>query len=210
MMLIHNDELTTKEYVKAFNSSSFRIMLQESIADKQKRFDRLKAFLDKAKVELRVAVEKEIEIEFNGHPKYENILDGSWWFVWKWASMDDIKKLKAWGSQIRNLEVALRLARAEITPVPVGKAKRGYSDDDLEEARSMPIVAMLDGKIRHTGSKHIANCPFHKEKTGSFFVYDDNSWHCFGCQAHGNDAIDFIERQNNVGFLDAVRFLLGR
>jgi hypothetical protein len=35
------------------------------------------------------------------------------------------------------------------------------------------------------GARWKALCPFHTEKTPSFVVYDDGSYHCFGCSAHG-------------------------
>ena len=48
-------------------------------------------------------------------------------------------------------------------------------------------------------------CPFHNEKTPSFYVYADH-FHCFGCRAHG-DAIDFIRKQVGLGFIDTLKWL---
>ncbi len=48
-------------------------------------------------------------------------------------------------------------------------------------------------------------CPFHGEKTPSFYVYDDH-YHCFGCGAHG-DAISFVMQSQGAGFLEAVEQL---
>ena len=50
-------------------------------------------------------------------------------------------------------------------------------------------------------------CPFHSEKTPSFFVYPQTqSFYCFGCGA-GGDVITFIRRIENLEYLEAVRFL---
>ena len=48
-------------------------------------------------------------------------------------------------------------------------------------------------------------CPFHNEKTGSMYIYEDgNQYHCFGCGAHG-DIIDFVQSYYECDFKDAVR-----
>jgi DNA primase len=48
-------------------------------------------------------------------------------------------------------------------------------------------------------------CPFHQEKTPSFVVYEhDNSYHCFGCGAHG-DAISFIRDSERLDNKQAYR-----
>ncbi len=50
-------------------------------------------------------------------------------------------------------------------------------------------------------------CPFHGEKTPSFYVYDDG-YHCFGCGAHG-DAISFVMQTQGATFIEAVQSLAG-
>ncbi len=39
--------------------------------------------------------------------------------------------------------------------------------------------------LEPAGTRWRSVCPFHKEKTASFFVYPDGGYHCFGCGAHG-------------------------
>jgi DNA primase len=50
-------------------------------------------------------------------------------------------------------------------------------------------------KLRHSGNKYVANCPFHDEKSPSFFVYPDGSYYCFGCGAYGE--LDAILNKND-------------
>ncbi len=52
-----------------------------------------------------------------------------------------------------------------------------------------------------------ARCPFHSEKTGSFRVYKDGSYHCFGCHAHGGGPIDLVMGLFNLPFLAACEKL---
>lgn len=56
-----------------------------------------------------------------------------------------------------------------------------------------------------------ALCPFHREKTPSFFIYcDTNEYHCYGCGAHG-DVIDFVKNMENfTDIKDAVSALDGK
>ena len=58
-------------------------------------------------------------------------------------------------------------------------------------------------ELRSAGRQWRALCPFHSEKTPSFYVSDDRGFHCFGCGAKGGDAIDFIQMIDGVGFHEA-------
>ena len=50
-------------------------------------------------------------------------------------------------------------------------------------------------------------CPFHNEKTPSFYVNDsDGFYHCFGCNANG-DAISFLRESEGLEFIEAVKQL---
>lgn len=49
-------------------------------------------------------------------------------------------------------------------------------------------------------------CPFHGEKTASLKLYDDNSFYCFGCHAHG-DIVDFAKELYGLDFKGTLRQL---
>lgn len=57
-------------------------------------------------------------------------------------------------------------------------------------------------------SHGFAECPFHNEKTASFKVYSDGTFHCFGCGVHG-DVIDLTMKMQNVDFNTACEILGG-
>ena len=78
---------------------------------------------------------------------------------------------------------------------------------DTEKIRSAnPLREWLERYGIEFDRKGFAKCPFHNEKTASFRVYPDNTYHCFGCGAHG-DIIDFIKAVQNMSFEDACAFL---
>jgi DNA primase len=83
----------------------------------------------------------------------------------------------------------------------------------LDDIRSRMTLSDHIGqrvKLSRAGREFKGLCPFHKEKSPSFYVNDDKQFfHCFGCGAHG-DVIGFTMRHDNLSFLDAVRDLAAR
>jgi DNA primase len=78
----------------------------------------------------------------------------------------------------------------------------------LDELRARtPLPGLIGRKTRlvKSGRNWKGCCPFHGEKTPSFYVYDDH-FHCFGCGAHG-DAISFLMRAEGAAFPEAVERL---
>ena len=78
----------------------------------------------------------------------------------------------------------------------------------LEELRSRtPLAAVIGRRVRlaRSGKQWKGCCPFHGEKTASFYVYDDG-YHCFGCGAHG-DAISFVMQSQGLLFMEAINQL---
>jgi hypothetical protein len=61
--------------------------------------------------------------------------------------------------------------------------------------------------LRRCGRLMVALCPFHEEKTPSFYVYADH-YHCFGCGAHGN-VITWLTNARGLPFREALTHLGG-
>jgi DNA primase len=60
-------------------------------------------------------------------------------------------------------------------------------------------------KLRKSGANWSALCPFHKEKSGSFYLYPGTaSYYCFGCHEHG-DVFTFVMKMETLSFPEAVR-----
>lgn len=119
--------------------------------------------------------------------------------------LDEMENVK----QLNELKILLRMAQARKSqaPDPITGALPpvvGVTDAKIEQAKQTPILAMYAFvKLRRYGVKHMACCPFHDERSPSFYIYDNNTFHCFGCQVNGS-AIDFYMRLNNCDFKSAV------
>jgi DNA primase len=80
----------------------------------------------------------------------------------------------------------------------------------LDELRARTLLSALIAKsvkLQRKGREFAACCPFHNEKTPSFYVNDEKGfYHCFGCGAHG-DAIRWMTDQRGLPFMEAVKEL---
>ena len=82
--------------------------------------------------------------------------------------------------------------------------------EDLKRQADIVVVIQDYVSLKKTGATYKGLCPFHGEKTPSFHVYRDKGFfHCFGCGL-GGDVIKFLELQEKLGFLDAVKHLAQR
>ena len=91
------------------------------------------------------------------------------------------------------------------------RAVAGFiGDEQLRKVRDATDLVQLVGQyvpVQRSGVNFKACCPFHDERTPSFYIYtDDAHYHCYGCAAHG-DAIDFVREKENLEFVEAVEFL---
>src|SRR6187402_1252143 len=78
----------------------------------------------------------------------------------------------------------------------------------LDELRARtPLAPLIERRVKLTRSSRDWKgcCPFHNEKSPSFYVYADH-YHCFGCGVHG-DAISFVMQTQNAGFMEAIEQL---
>lgn len=79
--------------------------------------------------------------------------------------------------------------------------------EDLKARTPISGVVARAVKLKRVGSEYQGLCPFHHEKTPSFYVNDGKEfYHCFGCGAHG-DVIRFVMQRENCSFREAYRRL---
>src|SRR6185437_16633341 len=74
------------------------------------------------------------------------------------------------------------------------------------------IVEVIGSRVqlKKAGREYRACCPFHNEKTPSFWVSPEKQfYHCFGCGAHGT-VLRFLMEHDRMPFPEAVEELAGR
>ena len=87
----------------------------------------------------------------------------------------------------------------------MGIARQSIEDLKKRSKISDFILATTSGKLR--GTKGMALCPFHGEKTASMSFTDiENLFHCFGCK-EGGDIFKYVQEINNLEFQDAIEFV---
>lgn len=79
-------------------------------------------------------------------------------------------------------------------------------DTILDRTDIVQVIAQ-HVQLKKSGVRYVGCCPFHQEKTPSFYVFPHTgTFKCFGC-GEGGDAIHFIEKAENKTFVEAVRTL---
>lgn len=126
-------------------------------------------------------------------------------FFWKEAYKTEVNPLF-----IESLEQLERLKRLKILTANTEHSKNMVNFEQKKAiAKQTPILSLYPFKsLKKLGSRYTALCPLHDEDTPSFVIYPDNSFHCFGCQAHG-DVIDFIRKIKGCSFREAIGQLTG-
>lgn len=98
-------------------------------------------------------------------------------------------------------------------PSVPGMADGMLGEDQIRAVRdAIDLVQLISDftPVQRAGVNFKACCPFHDERTPSFYIYtDDQHYHCFGCGVHG-DAISFVREKENLAFVEAMEFLARR
>ncbi|MGI8457174.1 MAG: DNA primase [Propionibacteriaceae bacterium] len=86
------------------------------------------------------------------------------------------------------------------------------NDDDIAAVRDRARIDEVVGSyvaLRNAGGGSMKGlCPFHDEKTPSFQVTPSRGfWYCFGSCGEGGDAFDFVQKIENLSFVEAVERL---
>ncbi len=88
--------------------------------------------------------------------------------------------------------------------IPAHYIQELVARNDIYDIVSTKVV------LKRNGRTYKGLCPFHSERTPSFFVYPETqSYYCFGCGA-GGDAINFIKETEGLSYIESIKFLASR
>jgi ferredoxin len=114
------------------------------------------------------------------------------WLSEEWLEETDGKILNKYEKKLKEINLYL-------DPSP---AKEGrITSEDIEKAKEYPFEDLIE-----TNRAGFALCPFHEEKTPSFYI-KKNFGYCFGC-GRCVDTIQFLMETENIGFTEAVKRLI--
>ncbi len=82
--------------------------------------------------------------------------------------------------------------------------------EEIKSKISITDVVSQYVRLEKSGSQYKARCPFHNEKSPSFYVSPNrNTYHCFGCGV-GGDIFKFVESIEHIEFKEALKILAER
>lgn len=84
------------------------------------------------------------------------------------------------------------------------------SIDEVRERADIVEIVRMRVDLRKAGIEWKGRCPFHEERTGSFWVNPiKKTYYCFGCSARG-DLITFVRETQTLTFTEAIEWLADR
>ncbi len=91
----------------------------------------------------------------------------------------------------------------------VGRIPKNFIDELIARADIVEVIGARV-QLKKAGREYKACCPFHNEKTPSFWVSPDKQfYHCFGCGKHGT-VLGFLMDHDHLAFPEAVEELAAR
>ena len=130
------------------------------------------------------------------------------WFakeVIKMYKLPSLEKLSARLNALRLVKYGLNNQNQKQKTI----SKSCISQEEIETAKMHPIVELARSRLdlKQSGKNFVALCPFHKERTPSFYLYPEtNSFYCYGC-CKGGDNLTLTMALYGISFKEAVSML---
>jgi hypothetical protein len=125
-------------------------------------------------------------------------------YFWRlWLMLNEGEELQELDNKLARLNRLQNIIDGKPTP------KGALPEGAIEAAHEYPIQDLFDSNFRRSGNNLVGLCPFHDERTPSFYIFvKQNRAHCFGCNK-SLDVIDAYMELNECSFKAAVAALTG-
>src|SRR5579872_4349045 len=102
-----------------------------------------------------------------------------------------------------------RRRRCTLAVAVTGMIPQTFIDELIARADIVEVIGSRV-QLKKAGREFKACCPFHNEKSASFWVSPEKQfYHCFGCGAHGT-VLRFLMEHDRMAFPEAVEELASR
>lgn len=123
------------------------------------------------------------------------------WFWREWVKINEGENLVKINLHIARLKRQIAITNGQ-------KIIGMISHEQIQATLNVPIENLFNQKFRNNGKTLIGLCPFHSEKTPSFYIYlETNTCWCFGCQQGGN-TINSVRLLYGYSFKEAIKYLI--
>lgn len=83
-------------------------------------------------------------------------------------------------------------------------------DNIRNSVNIVEVIGQYVSGLKQVGRNYRASCPFHSEKSPSFYISPSkNIFNCFGCKV-GGDVFKFLMKIENITYVEAIRKLASR
>ncbi len=117
------------------------------------------------------------------------------------------QELREIEQHIRRLRRCLELLEGKPLFITPNSPPDHIDAEALKDRIDIVDIVSQSVDLRRSGKTYKGRCPFHQDRTPSLVVYPHSkSWWCFSC-SEGGDAISFVQKIKNCGFLEAIEEL---
>ena len=118
-----------------------------------------------------------------------------------WSPSDIIEIKSIWDFVERPIVDMPTMRHHKADPFDI--AMRDKSGTTIEVVNAAHTIESHLG-ISASSLRIMAYCPFHADTHESFAIYPDGHWHCYGCQEHGGDYVDFYARLKGLTIVEVL------
>ena len=89
----------------------------------------------------------------------------------------------------------------------MGRLKEQISIEEVESKYDIKDIVSRYTTLNSYRKGYRGTCPFHVEKTPSFYLYENGMFKCFGCGEGGVGVVSFVMKKEKLNYTDSIEFI---